>query len=151
MARQTKVSVYIKSALPASYRPLLARAAKAAVEKLPAKTWAGRKSVSLSVSIVGRSAIRKLNLSFRGKDKPTDVLSFPSAPVPGSDFAGDVIVCWAVGRTQTEEFGTTPREEIQRLVVHGVLHVFGFDHERSARDERVMFGLQEKILRSLKK
>ncbi|MBY0369768.1 rRNA maturation RNase YbeY [bacterium] len=134
-------------------RRRMARAAKAAIAALPAKSWNSvarkRPRLELSVSILSSAQIRKVNRQFRGKDKATDVLSFPAPEVPGSFAAGDLLICPAVAKTQLKDFGTTYPEELERLVVHGVLHLFGYDHETNARDAKRMFALQEKILRSL--
>ncbi len=150
--RKIKIEVVVRGVFPAAYRPLLARAARAAAQAIPSRAWKKLRPdavASLSVSVATPASIRKLNREFRGKDRSTDVLSFPAAPMPGSDFIGDVIVCWSVAKKQTEIFQTTPRQEVQRLVVHGVLHLFGYDHELSREEERKMFRLQDQILRQL--
>ena len=147
MKRKGKIQVDISSlrTFPPAYRPLLRRAAEATINEVFA-----HRNVSLAVSVVGPARIQKLNRTFRRKNKPTDVLSFPSAKTPGSDFAGDVIICWETAESKTRAFGTTPREEIQRLTIHGVLHLFGYDHETSQQDAKTMFSLQDKILGSLR-
>jgi probable rRNA maturation factor len=150
--RRIKIEVVVRGAFPPSYRPLLSRAARAAAAAIPAREWKRLRpdaTASISVSVATATSITRLNHQFRGKDRPTDVLSFPAAPMPGSNFVGDVILCWAVAKKQTETFQTTPRQEVQRLVVHGVLHLFGYDHELSKAEERRMFRLQEQILRRL--
>lgn len=152
-SRRTHVDLSVQTAFPPSYRAAVSRAARAAADAVSKTAWKSMRGASprasVTVSIVGKAASRKLNRRFRGKDKPTDVLSFPSATVPGSDFVGDVIVCWPVALEQTEAFDTTPKQEAQRLVVHGVLHLFGYDHETSQADARRMFRLQNQVLRKL--
>ncbi len=152
--RHLSVEVQIRAAFPIKYRPLIKRAVQASIEKLPSLVWKqitqNRKTNSVSVSIVSAPQIQKLNSGFRNKDRPTDVLSFPSSPMPGSNFIGDILICWKVAKNQTAEFQTTESEEIQRLVVHGVLHLFGYDHETSPKDERRMFRLQDAILATLR-
>jgi probable rRNA maturation factor len=89
--------------------------------------------------------MRALNFQYRKTDRPTDVLAFPGVLAD----IGDVVLCLAVAKRQAKEYGGTIREELQRLTVHGVLHLFGYDHETNAKDAKRMFALQEKILRRL--
>ena len=86
--------------------------------------------------------LRRLNRDFRGKDEATDVLSFPSGcrpPAPDRRL-GDVAVSASRARVQARQFGHTVEQEIQILMLHGVLHLMGLDHEtdrgRMARSER---------------
>lgn len=86
--------------------------------------------------VTGDAELRRLNLQFRGKDYATDVLSFP-----GSDgHLGDLAISAARARAQAREFGHTTEEELRILMLHGVLHLMGMDHEtdtgRMARAER---------------
>ena len=96
----------------------------------------------LEVSLVSDREMRRLNKTYRAKNRPTDVLSFPS---PLHDF-GDVLIAWGVAKRQAKEYGGTLAEELQRLTVHGVLHLFGYDHERSAKEAKRMFRLQDRLL-----
>jgi probable rRNA maturation factor len=92
--------------------------------------------------ITGDAELRRLNRDFRGKDCPTDVLSFPAAaatePGPvgtpsGSDpFLGDIAISLGRARTQAREFGHTIEREVQILMLHGVLHLCGHNHETDA-------------------
>ena len=126
---------------------------------LPAKgaiaEWAtqalGRKAAGreLSVRVVGAAESRRLNSQFRGKDKPTNVLSFPTAdiPAPQGDEAGergarersvpalplgDLVICPQVLRAEAREQHKTLRAHWAHLVVHGTLHLIGYDHEKDA-------------------
>lgn len=107
--------------------------------------------VELSLALVGNPEIRKLNARFRRRDYPTDVLSFPAQdPVPGSmRLLGDVVISIDKARAQARERGRTTKEEMTTLLVHGIVHLLGYDHERSARDARVMERLERKIYRAL--
>lgn len=129
------------------------RAAQACLAHLPARVWKqvaqGQTTLTLAVAIVGRARMARVNGEFRNKPRPTDVLSFPANAFPKTDLLGDLLICPAVARTQLKDFGTTYPRELERLVVHGVLHLFGYDHETGPADARRMFRLQEKILGNL--
>ena len=108
--------------------------------------------------------IRALNASRRGRDAETDVLSFPALDLaPGQDpravagpgdrfggrlFLGSVVICVPKALEQAEAFGHPPRREFAFLAAHSMLHLLGWDHERSPEEEAEQFALQEKILRS---
>jgi probable rRNA maturation factor len=77
--------------------------------------------------ITGDAELRRLNSEFRGKDYATDVLSFPSGGASGS--LGDLAISTARARAQAREFGHTTEDEIHILMLHGVLHLTGMDHE----------------------
>lgn len=104
---------------------------------------------TLSVVLVSNKAIRKLNREWIGKDKPTDVLSFPlmeEAPEDDQPWElGEVIISVERASEQAEEYGHTFEREMAFLFVHGALHVLGFDH-MTPKDEKDMFGRQKKIL-----
>lgn len=75
-------------------------------------------------------ALRVLNQRFRGKDQPTDVLSFPAELRLAHDFAGDVAISAEIAAQNARRLGHAPKEEIKILALHGVLHLAGYDHER---------------------
>jgi probable rRNA maturation factor len=111
--------------------PVFRRAAEAACAA------AGVSDGHLSIGFVSSGEIQSLNASHRGRDEPTDVLSFPvdgPGEVAGPRELGDVVIC--PERT----------DDLLEAVVHGVLHLCGYDHERDAGD---MLGLQRKILEGL--
>lgn len=105
----------------------------------------------LSLAIVGNTEIRKLNVEYRKRDYPTDVLSFPSDTVlpTGRRVLGDVIISVDRAQEQAEERGRTLHEEIVTLLIHGILHLLGYDHERSAKEARSMACLEKKIYQKL--
>ena len=80
--------------------------------------------------ITGDTELRRLNRDFRGKDYATDVLSFPAAPP--SPTLGDLAISLGRARAQAREFGHTIEEEVQVLMLHGLLHLLGMDHEEDA-------------------
>jgi probable rRNA maturation factor len=79
-----------------------------------------------SVLLTGDEQLRALNLQFRGKDKPTDVLSFPALAQTG----GDLAISLETAAVQAAEHGHTLQMEIKILMLHGLLHLAGYDHER---------------------
>ena len=108
-----------------------------------------RREAELSVSFVGRATMRALNREHKGKDRPTDVLAF-SLSQPGNRLVGDIYICPTVAREQADRLGLSPRQELARLVVHGVLHVLGHDHpEGPDREQSPMWRRQERYLRRL--
>jgi probable rRNA maturation factor len=99
----------------------------------------------LSVRLVGRTESRKLNAHYRGKDYATNVLSFPAPPLalPSADGAGakvipimrplgDLVICPQVLAAEAQEQGKTLRAHWAHLIVHGALHLIGYDHEHDA-------------------
>jgi probable rRNA maturation factor len=105
----------------------------------------------LSIALVGNAKIRTLNAKFRKKDYPTDVLSFPAGDeLPtGVRLLGDVVISVEKAREQAKQRGRTLNEEMVTLLIHGVVHLLGYDHERSAKDARIMGRLERKIYQAL--
>lgn len=90
--------------------------------------------------------MRELNSRYRGLDKTTDVLSFPMDTVtPENGLLGDIVICMPVAVLQAGEYATSLHEELMRLLVHGLLHLVGYDHEAGAAMRRKM-KLKEKAL-----
>jgi probable rRNA maturation factor len=92
----------------------------------------------MAVDFVDARAIRRLNAEHRGKDKPTDVLSFPidsTAPAHGPRELGDIVICPAY------------TEDLDEAIVHGVLHLCGYDHEA---DDGEMLDLQDRVMGALR-
>jgi probable rRNA maturation factor len=106
----------------------------------------------IAVEFVDEARIRELNREHRGKDRPTDVLSFP---LREGEFAsvstalGDVVISLETAARQAAENGFTLAEETDRLLVHGILHLAGYDHEVSPREERRMKRKEREMLRRL--
>lgn len=102
---------------------------------------------NVEIIVVGDKKIRQINRDFRKKDKITDVLSFAwqeDSKVP-SDTLGQIYICYPQIVRQAKEFKITIKEEFTRMLVHGLLHLVGYDHMQSS-DEKKMFTLQEKII-----
>ena len=132
----------VKSDLP---QALLARCAEAALRQQSAP------DADLTLVLTGDEQIRALNRDFLGHDAPTDVLSFPADetdPETGRRYLGDVIVSLPTATAQAEAERHPLDQEVQLLVVHGVLHLLGHDHA-GADDKARMWTAQSAILESL--
>ncbi|RFU65749.1 rRNA maturation RNase YbeY [Peribacillus glennii] len=109
----------------------------------------------LSVTFVDNNRIRDINKEYRGKDAPTDVISFAmeemgedEVEIVGADIPrmlGDIIISLDKAREQAGEYGHSFERELGFLALHGLLHLLGYDHMNEA-DEKVMFGKQKEIL-----
>jgi len=117
------------------------------MEARPSGGEAGDASRRLGVRVVGPAESRRLNRAYRGKDKPTNVLSFPASreerELCGS--LGDLVVCAAVVAAEARDQGKERAAHWAHMVVHGVLHLHGYDHERP-RAARAMERLEVEIL-----
>ena len=93
------------------------------------------KDCELSVALVGDEEIRNLNGRYRSRDEPTDVLSFPvEEPLPtGHRLIGDVIISVEKAARQARQRRRSFEDEMEVLLIHGILHNLGYDHERSPR------------------
>ena|SRR3989338_8335737 len=123
------------------------------------RTWQRKLSAGLpkkmggrvSVAIIGKQKMQQLNYQYRGKNQVTDVLSFAEKDVtqrtPDDHSLGEIIICYPQAVRQAKQYKTALTEELERLLVHGVLHLLGFDHQRPA-DEKKMMALQERIIDS---
>lgn len=110
---------------------------------------------AVSVCLVENREMARLNQSYRGKRGPTDVLSFPAQAgrTPGvragngkGDFLGDIAIAPAVARRNAAEWGRTTQRELEILVLHGVLHLLGYDHETDNGEmERYELRLRRKL------
>lgn len=100
----------------------------------------------IGISYVDDGEIRRLNRMYRGKDAVTDVLSFASDFVEHTGTLGDVIISYAQAVRQADE-GDVELELVD-LIVHGILHVLGYDHEEPA-DAVIMFPLQDSLVASI--
>jgi probable rRNA maturation factor len=103
----------------------------------------------VNVLVTGSPELRALNRRFRGADKPTDVLSFPAVLpwAPSNNIAGDVAISADIARESARRLGHSLADEIKILVLHGILHLAGFDHER---DHGQMARKENRLRRQLK-
>lgn len=127
--------------------------ANAAYEHAMVRKSTAKPQRELTIRVVGSAESRRLNRAWRGKDKPTNVLSFPAqdesfhginAPVP----LGDLAICAPVVAREAREQGKLVRAHWAHMVVHGVLHLVGYDHENDADADR-MEGEEIRILERL--
>jgi probable rRNA maturation factor len=84
----------------------------------------------VNIVVTSNTEMKSLNRRFRGKDKPTDVLSFPAAPNGEKGFAGDIAISADVATQNAHSLGHAPAVEVKILTLHGILHLRGYDHER---------------------
>ena len=123
-------------------------AVAAAVEAVLAAERVGECEVG--VVLLDEHEMRELNREHRGKDEPTDVLSFPIDEDDELDgvtrLLGDVVICVPVAERQAAEQGVEPGDELVDLLVHGVLHLLGYDHET---DDGEMLARQDAIVAEL--
>ncbi len=101
----------------------------------------------VAILLAGDAEIRRLNAQFRGQDRPTNVLAFPAAAGPDRH-AGDIALAFGVCAAEAAAQAKPLAHHLQHLTVHGVLHLFGFDHEDEAQAQ-IMEGLERRILAGL--
>lgn len=116
----------------------------------------GETSAELCILFVGDQRMRSLNRRYRGKDRTTDVLAFamreaagPQASRMAPDMLGDVVISVPTARRQATEAGRSLDEELVWLLIHGILHLCGYDHERSEKEARRMHRRERMIQRSI--
>jgi probable rRNA maturation factor len=101
-------------------------------------------SGEVDVLLAGDRTLRRLNRDFRGKDKATDVLSFPAAEDLAGEFAGDLAISLDTAARQAKQHGHALRDEVRVLLLHGLLHLAGMDHEVDGGE----MAARESVLRS---
>lgn len=115
-------------------RQSISGVSRAALERFTARACrAARVRGEVNVVVAGNAELRRLNRDFRGKDMPTDVLSFPAA---GKDLAGDIAISATIARANARRLGHTVAKELQVLILHGLLHLAGYDHETDSGEMR---------------
>ena len=109
---------------------------------------AGERTGEIGIRLAGDAEVRSLNRQYRGMDKPTNVLSFPaSAAVPDAPL-GDIILALETARREAQELGISLADHAAHLVVHGVLHLVGHDHETDAEAD-AMESEERRILKAV--
>lgn len=112
-----------------------------------------KKDINCEITVVidNDEFIKEINKNFRGIDNPTDVLSFPSNeinPETGNVYQGDIIISYPTAVKQAVQYEHSIMDEIQLLVVHGTLHLFGYDHAEEIEKTK-MWAIQAEILAEL--
>ena len=105
----------------------------------------------MAIYLANDAIVRRLNREFRGKNRPTNVLSFPAGPTPTANIPaplGDIVLAYGTVAREASQQGKRFLHHVLHLVVHGVLHLLGYDHEK-ARDAARMEALEVRILASL--
>ncbi|KPF84822.1 rRNA maturation factor [Brevundimonas sp. AAP58] len=125
---EVEVEVEAWSAAVADVEAVVTRAARAAL---------GSATGTVTILLTDDDTVRDLNARFRGKDSPTNVLSFPAAPMPGADVQplGDIVLAHETCAAEAEAQSKTLANHLTHLTVHGVLHLLGRDHEVDAEAE----------------
>jgi probable rRNA maturation factor len=136
----------------ASLRTVRAQCRRAALAALGGSSRAAGRRIALVIALADDRAVRRLNRDFRGSDRPTNVLSFPAdsrATTPGAPrFAGDVVLARQTVAREARAQGKPFRDHLTHLVVHGTLHLLGYDHETDIQ-ARLMESLEVRILEGL--
>jgi len=111
-----------------------------------------RKEGEVSLLLVDDPTIRDLNREYRGRDRPTDVLSFAlnegELPDPAPEMWGDIVISVESALRQAEEYGHSFETEMARLLIHGALHLLGYDHETTESEAERMRTQEAEILRT---
>jgi probable rRNA maturation factor len=100
-----------------------------------------RKTETVSLAFVGKEEMKNLNKKFRGKDKATDVLSFDlknTSIRTENKYLGEIIICPEVVEENSEKYGFPAKKEMLKVFIHGILHLCGYDHEKSTKDAEKM-------------
>jgi probable rRNA maturation factor len=145
--RLPRFTIMMRIEAPSKFpRRLLERAARAALE-----SQSGSADVELTIVLTDDSKIRALNREYLGIDAPTDVLSFPAAetdPGTGARYLGDIVISMPYAANSAKKAGHPVEAEVQLLVVHGILHLLGYDHA-GPREKAKMWKAQAAILGAL--
>ena len=125
-------------------------------------TAAGLPDCELSLTLTSDASIRRLNRDYRGKDRATDVLSFSQLEERGRARIdprkvrnlegmplGDVVISIDTAQAQAHAYGIAPAQRLRTLLIHGFLHLLGYDHERSASEARKMFARERALAKAI--
>lgn len=98
---------------------------------------------SVTIRLAADEEVRELNKKYRRQDRVTDVLSFSlGEKLPDGFYAGDILICWTVAKKQARENRHSLQKELLLLMIHGLLHLHGHDHEK---DKGEMLALQQRL------
>ena len=105
-----------------------------------ARTVLGKKKFDLSIVLVGQARIKELNMEYRRANRPTDVLSFFYGD------SGEIVLCPSVIKQNAREYKVAFQNELSRILIHGILHLLGFDHEKGKEKAKKMRAKEEYYL-----
>lgn len=115
----------------------------------------GESRAELTVSLVDDAEMHRLNRAYRGKDRPTNVLAFAmreGTRAPGDEaLLGDVVISLETAARQARDHRVPLAEEVRTLLIHGLLHLLGYDHEGSTAEARRMKGMERQLRGALKR
>lgn len=149
--RMNDVKIYFENETDTAIDSAIVDNIKRVIEKTVAEEYDGR-SFEVSVTIVTNDEIRALNAEYRGKDAPTDVLSFPMDEFDDTSHIeplGDIVISIDRAEEQAKEYGHSLMRELCFLTAHSTLHLLGYDHENGDEERLIMEQKQEEILKSL--
>ena len=116
-----------------------------------ARTLKLRKKLEISIAVVGAETIKELNRVYRGQNQVTDVLSFGELDkaieftADSKNYLGEIIICYPQAVRQAKRVGHSVNQELELLLIHGFLHLLGYNHEKT-REAKVMRELEQRIL-----
>jgi len=146
-------NVFFEDGISLPYKDITVEKIETVIEKSLFNLY--KTSISVSIIITSNRYIQKINKDYRDKDYPTDVISFPNEE---DDFPqldeeirelGDIYISIERAEEQFEEYSNSFEEEMNRLLIHGILHLCGYDHERSPEDEAEMEKMERELMKSL--
>ncbi len=106
------------------------------------------KDREITIAFLEKSSMKKLNRDFRSKNKVTDILSFSGSE---PEELGELALCGPVIEKQARDHQISVREELGYLLIHGVLHLLGHEHEKSRKKAKIMFELQDRLFERMRK
>ncbi len=111
-------------------------------------TGESKREGDLSIALVGPGRMKKINKSYRGKNRATDILSFPESkirlkqfrigPLQKSESLGEIVICLEEVKKNAERYKSDFETELSRVLIHGLLHLLGYDHEKSEEEAEKM-------------
>lgn len=113
-------------------------------QQLPTAEKTKLKDKSVGIVLIGRDEMSQLNEQYRGKKGPTDILSFNESEAGDKTVLGELVICVDLVDSQAIEHKLDPMEELSYLIIHGLLHLLGHDHEEESEAKK-MFDIQDKV------
>lgn len=105
------------------------------------------KEVELSIALIGPGRMRKINRRYRGKNRVTDVLAFPESKILLEKFKvgvvkkvqglGEIVICLREVKKNAKRFNSSSEKELARVLIHGMLHLLGYDHEKAKEAKKI--------------